>query len=208
MKVYLAARYSRRVEILGYAEELRAAGHEVTSRWLNGSHQISTTGAPLGDAGEALVEGDDGGMSEKAKRLRAGFVQEDVTDMLAASVIVSFTEPPRTVHNRGGRHVEFGFCLGFNWASRRLDNSLEYRLIVVGYRENLFHYLPEVEFYATWEEARAALHSRNLHRHRRDEVLAEDVSQAPRRLCDHAPRNEGRGHGGTEPAFRPGDSGT
>jgi len=36
VKVYLAARYSRGPELVGYRSELRAAGHVVTSRWLNG----------------------------------------------------------------------------------------------------------------------------------------------------------------------------
>jgi hypothetical protein len=29
------------------------------------------------------------------------------------------------------------------------------RVIVVGYRENIFHWLPQVEFCATWQEALA-----------------------------------------------------
>ena len=53
--------------------------------------------------------------------------------------------------NRGGRHVEFGMAL-----ARRLLSGAP-RLIVVGYRENVFHYAPEVEFYETWNEAFCAL---------------------------------------------------
>lgn len=36
MRIYLAARYSRREELLGYRADLEAAGHIVTSRWLAG----------------------------------------------------------------------------------------------------------------------------------------------------------------------------
>ena len=39
MKIYLAARYSRREELCGYRSELEAIGHTVTSRWLNGKPQ-------------------------------------------------------------------------------------------------------------------------------------------------------------------------
>jgi len=151
MKIYLAACYSRRVELLGYRAELEAMGYVVTSRWLNGSHQISSSGVPIGDSGEALIEGDDGGQSEEAKRLRQSFAQEDVADLDEATVIIAFTEPPRSTASRGGRHVEFGVALGWSMSDG------DYRLIVVGYRENLFHWLPAVEFYATWEEAKAAL---------------------------------------------------
>ena len=35
--------------------------------------------------------------------------------------------------------------------------SVATRVIVVGYRENIFHWLPFVEFHLTWEEALRAL---------------------------------------------------
>jgi hypothetical protein len=38
MKIYLAARYSRRPEMCRYAQQLENLGYEVTSRWLNGTH--------------------------------------------------------------------------------------------------------------------------------------------------------------------------
>lgn len=34
MRIYLAARYSRREELLGYRDDLHAAGHVVTARWV------------------------------------------------------------------------------------------------------------------------------------------------------------------------------
>jgi hypothetical protein len=61
--------------------------------------------------------------------------------------VVSFTEQPRALNgNRGGRHVEFGLAVALNK-----------RLIVVGYRENLFHWLPQVEFVSSWQEAKQAI---------------------------------------------------
>ena len=146
MKIYLAARYSRRLELCGYREQLQALGHVVTSRWLDGSHQISDSGQPIGEHGEALAEGDDGSNSEAAANLRTLFAQEDLEDVKAADLLVAFTEPPRSTASRGGRHVEFGVALGMGKL-----------LLVIGYRENIFCWLPGVEFLPTWDCAMAAL---------------------------------------------------
>lgn len=148
MKIYLAARYSRRVELCGYREALQALGHTVTSRWLNGDHQISDTGEALGDGGEALVEGDDGSQTGRAAALRELFAKEDFADVLACDLLIAFTEPPRSSASRGGRHVELGLALG---AMKRVW--------VVGYRENIFCWLEDVRFYETADAAIAALQS-------------------------------------------------
>lgn len=126
MKIYLAARYSRRDELNRYATELASYGHEITSRWLAGNHQI-----------------DDQGLSVEAKaEERTRFAQEDYDDLCAADCCIAFTEPPRSTNSRGGRHVEFGIALARSqW------------VIVVGPRENVFHCLPHVEVFATWEDA-------------------------------------------------------
>lgn len=139
--IYLAARYSRRLELCEYRKQLREIGHLVEARWLDGAHQISDSGAPLGNDGEKLVEGDDGSASPRAAELRAQFADDDWTDVLQADLAISFTEPPRSEASRGGRHVEFGMALAHG-----------HRVIVVGYRENLFHWIPWVEFYPKWEE--------------------------------------------------------
>jgi hypothetical protein len=130
LKVYLAARYSRRRELCEYAAYLAAFGHSITSRWLEGNHQIS----------------DDGLSAEAKAEERTRFALEDWADLMAADLCINFTEPPRGTNSRGGRHVEFGAAL----ASGK-------RVIVVGHRENVFHCLPQVEFYATWEDCFAVL---------------------------------------------------
>jgi len=114
MKIYLASRYSRFREMQGYRDELESAGHVVTSRWINGDHQI-----------------DDQGLSVQAKE---------------AERIRFASEAPRSSSSRGGRHVEHGMAL-----------ALGKRVMVVGHRENVFHCLPEVEFFPAWQDARAAL---------------------------------------------------
>jgi hypothetical protein len=125
MKIYLASRYSRRKELLGYAKQLERLGHCITSRWLLGNHSL-----------------DDRGLSiEAASAERTRFACEDWDDLLAADCVISFTEEPRGTTSRGGRHVEFGAAM-----------ARGKQCVVIGHRENVFHCLPDVEFYATWQE--------------------------------------------------------
>lgn len=117
MKIYLASRYSRFQEMQRYRSILESQGHFVTSRWINGDHQI-----------------DDAGLSVEAKEAeRIRFAQEDWADLMSAEYCITFTEIPRSSNSRGGRHVEFGAAL----AAGKL-------CIVVGPRENVFHCLPAV----------------------------------------------------------------
>lgn len=122
--IYLAARYSRREELLGYKADLEAMGHTITSRWLAGSHQI-----------------DDAGLSaEGTREERERFATEDWEDVRAAEWCIAFTERPRVSNSRGGRHVELGAALA--WGKR---------VIVVGPAENVFCCLTQVERHDTWE---------------------------------------------------------
>lgn len=135
MIVYLAARYSRREELLGYIGQLREAGHVVNSRWL--------LDGPEAHDGAAKVEAATQTMPPEA----AAFALDDYADVFACDLLVAFTETPRAPSaGRGGRHVEFGIAL-----------ALGKRLVVVGPRENVFHALPGVEQYWTWAEALARL---------------------------------------------------
>jgi hypothetical protein len=123
-RVYLAARYSRREELCRYADDLRAIGHTITSRWLDGNHQV-----------------DDRGLSVEADRSeRERFAREDFEDVTSANICISFTETPRSSNSRGGRHVELGLALGLNISC-----------VVIGPRENVFHCLTWVSIYPTWE---------------------------------------------------------
>ncbi|SRR6266404_871925 len=72
--------------------------------------------------------------------------REDRDDLLAADCVISFTEEPESHYGRGGRHVEFGMAM-----------ATGKRVLVVGYRENVFHHLPEVQFFGTWPDARLSL---------------------------------------------------
>lgn len=142
MRIYLASRYSRRLELCEYRSQLEDLGYDVQARWLNGQHQILSNGQPIGENVEALIEDGDADYAE----IRGKFARDDLEDVSNADVVISFTEPPRSNSSRGGRHVEFGIALA-NGA----------HLIVVGYRENIFHCLPEVKFAKTWETAKVLL---------------------------------------------------
>jgi hypothetical protein len=139
---YLAARYTRRLELCGYRAELQALGIDVPARWLDGSHQLDNQGRPLGETGELLFEIG----SPEADSHRRKFAQDDYDDVLAADRLIAFTEQPRSGNSRGGRHVELGIALG-----RGVP------VAVVGPRENVFCWLPQVEHYEKWSDFIAAL---------------------------------------------------
>ena len=133
MKVYLAARFSRREEMRRHAEELLGLGHEVTAQWVVGraeaSHHPDRVSGHT-EAYEAIVS------------------VEDLKDVADADCIICFSEQPRSTNTRGGRHVEFGLAV-----------AGEKRIILVGPRENVFHFLPQVEHFADWAGLREVLES-------------------------------------------------
>lgn len=131
VKVYLAARYSRKNEIAAYAQELKSMGFEVTSTWTEETH---ATNVQLTDITPAT---------------HAEYSQRDISEIDAADMMVFFSESPTEPHVRGGRHVEFGYALAIG-----LD------ILIVGPAENIFHYLPEsfgIERVDTWLQAKSNL---------------------------------------------------
>lgn len=120
MKFYLAGRYSKREQLKWLAAELRRMGHTVTARWL----ETGWVNRP--DQSSAAPP-----------EYRQKYALIDLEDVAGADVVVSLTEGPGEA-SRGGRHVEFGYAL-----------ALGKKLVVIGYRENLFHEHPAVEFHTT-----------------------------------------------------------
>ncbi len=91
MKIYLAARFVREAEMREAAAYLRARGHEITSRWIDGSHELEQ-------------------FPTEAERTRLAL--EGWHDLSRADILIAFSEVPRTPDiSRGGRHVEFGLAL-------------------------------------------------------------------------------------------------
>lgn len=83
MRVYVAARWNRKLEMAGIAQLLRNDGHEVTARWV--------------DDGEK-------GLSRESNALM------DMGDLAAADVLLTFTENKGSFNTGGGRHTEFGMA--------------------------------------------------------------------------------------------------
>jgi len=121
LKIYIAGRYGRRKELAECAEELRAIGHSITSRWLTGIH-------------DAL---DEKPSIEEARR----FALEDLEDLNAADILLAFTEAPGETQGRarGGRHVELGYAIAKGKP-----------ICIIGHRENVFCSLPEVFHFDTF----------------------------------------------------------
>lgn len=123
--VYLAAAYPRRDEIAAHAAALSDLGYTITSRWLRGTGPLDSN--PEGEQAETAA-------------------LEDLGDLRRALIAVFTTEPAGSVHQRGGRHVEFGVAL-----------ELGMRTILVGPPEHVFHWLSDLERYDTWDDLLAQL---------------------------------------------------
>src|ERR1039458_2946800 len=125
LRVYLAASYSMKKQIEAEAAELRALGIEITSSWLEEKHAPTTQ------------------MEELTHEEHQLYAMRDVQDVLDADVFVFHTDPTKTIV-RGGRHVEFGIAVGAGM-----------HIYVVGEeRENIFHRLPDVRHFVTWEDVK------------------------------------------------------
>lgn len=125
LKVYLAAPYVMKNEIIQRALELRAAGVTVTSSWLNEPHKPTTQ------------------MHELTHEEHQTYAIQDVNDVWAADVLVFQTDPTKTLI-RAGRHVEFGIAIG-------IARTRPMPIFVIGDdRENIFHHLPQVTHFSSW----------------------------------------------------------
>lgn len=165
MRVYLASWYASRGDMAKRAEELKELGMPVTSRWLQ---EREKGDAQISDLGEEFL------------RTTATI---DVIDILQANAVVLNVPAPADLKNynlelstwaRGGRHFE----AGFQYATMMFFNSLpapirtlgKRYLVLVGHKENVFHYLqgvapyeplnaefPDVIVCKDWETAKSEL---------------------------------------------------
>lgn len=87
MKIYLADKYAHKMKMRSVRERLLAAGHEVTSHWIDESDHV-----------------------DHEDNFPA-FARRDIDDLLRADVLVAFAYPRGAQSTGGGRHVEFGVAL-------------------------------------------------------------------------------------------------
>ena len=71
---------------------------------------------------------------------------DDLADIDAADALVLWNPKAQHGNGRGGRHVELGYAL-----------AREKRIIIIGDRENVFHWHPAIEHVADFPDAFALL---------------------------------------------------
>jgi len=104
-------------------------GYIVECRWLDGAHQLHPEAATIDTTRDEIpIEA-------------SVFALDDLSDIRNCDILLAFTDPPYTKTNRGGHHVEFGFALGQGTP-----------VVIIGPRENVFHCMPNVVQFKTWEE--------------------------------------------------------
>lgn len=133
MIVYLCSRYGRRQELLKHANELQSLGHRISSLWVYQNNE---------ELDKVVINDRDTSIAHALK---------DISSIISSDVLIFFSEPHDTQAkgaSRGGRHVEFGYALAIS----QLLQHHELRIIVIGECENIFHHLPEVEQYDTWQD--------------------------------------------------------
>jgi hypothetical protein len=129
-KVYLAARYDRRDELREHRKVLNSLNIYVTSRWLDEQEPLNSQ------------------MGQHSEEFYIETARVDLEDVDAADTIIFFSENPLEGFRRGGRHVEYGYALkgGKN-------------IVVVGPRENVFHYGIGATHFDSFEDLRAIISS-------------------------------------------------
>lgn len=128
LSVYLASRHEDRPDVIKVRKQLLKRGVLVTSRWLLEGGVLKTN----------IVE------NEREGSLHVQ--TNDIEDINKADVVVVFSPKKAFGNSTGGRHVEFGYALG-----------VKKPLILVGFRENVFHWNPKVICVRTNEELFVAL---------------------------------------------------
>jgi nucleoside 2-deoxyribosyltransferase len=124
MKIYLSGQFEDGLALCEVRERLQTSGCSVTSRWLDSAALAPATSRTSDPGAPARL---------------AAIARQDIEDIVAADLVVVFSPPEACGVGRGGRHVETGYAL-----------ALGKRVIVVGARGNVFHWLPEVTLLADW----------------------------------------------------------
>jgi hypothetical protein len=157
MKVYIASVFADKDRVKARCEELNAVGIGTTVRWAYESAPHNCT------------------IKDKPDQYMRETAVFDVEDIVAADVLVLTVPTPEQCMNltphqlsRGGRHFESGFFYGLamHEAGHFLREGDSRELIILGDRENVFHFLdgtdsavgyPAVRRFDTWEEAKQYL---------------------------------------------------
>lgn len=115
MRVYIAAHYSRKAEMIQMAQVLQEHGVDNTATWLTEPHAATTT------------------MRSMPYSALYNYALRDLEDISRADALVLFSFDSLLPACRGGHNVEMGLALG-----------LGKPVYIIGPHENIFHYLPKV----------------------------------------------------------------
>lgn len=124
-RVYVAASWFRKAEMVGVQERLEREGYKVVSTWPNepdGPHHTQDT-----------VRYTDAYLEDVAVR--------DKHEIQSCDVLLFFANNPKTPQIGGGRHFELGYATG-----QGKD------VIIVGSAEHVFWHLPEFMHASTWRD--------------------------------------------------------
>ena len=134
MRVYLAGPFSWKDALKTYSLELNEMGIEVTSSWLDEEASPDST------------------LDQFSTEHNQKIANIDVADIERADVVAVFTinplGPPKP---RGGRHWETGYAQGRGK-----------EVIIIGPKENIFHYLDNVKQFDGRLEAKQYLYRRSV----------------------------------------------
>lgn len=119
--MYLSARYGRREEMQQVRERLQIGPFIVNSTWLDRDEAINDDEVPA--------------------EIKRQLAIQDLNEIRAADLFMTFNEPSNSPYGRGGRHVEFGYALG-----------LYKHCVLIGYRENIFAYHHQALYYPTLDD--------------------------------------------------------
>lgn len=132
LRAYLASPFEDREEMLALKAALEARDVIVTSTWLTPADGNNSNMAAIKDKFHEC-------------RCRA---LKDIEDILESDVVI--LRKPKDKHKvptTGGHHVETGICIGTGKP-----------IVLYGDRENVFHYLPQVQVAQTFADLCAVLH--------------------------------------------------
>ena len=128
MKIYIASKFSEAARLRTWRDDHFPSRKLVsTSTWL----EVAKTETSLG-------------LSDAHRRNMA---LTDVADLVCADAVVLFNERHLHGGGRGGRHVELGMGIAWNliFSTQALRGTNPLKLLlVVGERENVFHWHPYV----------------------------------------------------------------
>jgi hypothetical protein len=171
-RVYLASWFETKEARHKERQDLADAGIGCTSRWLDEK--------PFDPENPRYAEKDATGNSGFTKFLE-DTAEMDIADVIDCDVLVLFTTDKNETDraHTGGRHFEAGFKYAmfyFSLCLRELRAPYfvkETRVITVGPRENVFHFMRSIQNFPTWPEALEWLKKTKVSIDKYDEVLKQ-----------------------------------